>query len=106
VAYVDEVTTISQPLFTDCHIELTASLINECFNRLSLQHVHANTGCLPSYSFVRKNNKKLCYCRENVRRFTQDIVMNCHTDSEPALGMCEVCGRTGPPILRGPPNFG
>jgi len=20
--------------------------------------------------------------------------------------MCEVCGRTGPPILRGPPNFG
>ena len=25
---------------------------------------------------------------------------------EPALGMCEVCGRTGPPILRGPPNFG
>jgi len=21
--------------------------------------------------------------------------------TEPALGMCEVCGRTGPPILRG-----
>jgi len=29
-----------------------------------------------------------------------------HQFTEPALGMCEVCGRTGPPILRGPPNFG
>ena len=32
--------------------------------------------------------------------------VHCTQAAEPALGMCEVCGRTGPPILRGPPNFG
>ena len=50
---------------------------------------------------VRKKYEVFASCRKFGRKKTRNLLDRRGRESEPALGMCEVCGRTGPPILRG-----